>query len=79
MMPKSAKRFSDNIMLQIGSTDHGDFGSNRSKITVIGGHPNPGSVASFGATAIDAATARREAADLIRIYLSRLLNVTASD
>jgi hypothetical protein len=36
-------------------------------------------VAGFGATAIDAATARREAAHLIRIYLSRLLNVTASD
>jgi len=33
MMPKSAKRFSDNIMLQFIGIDHvHDFGSIRSKI-----------------------------------------------
>jgi len=36
MMPKSAERFSDNIMLQTIKIDHGhDFGSIRSKIIVI--------------------------------------------
>jgi hypothetical protein len=36
MMPKSAKRFSDNIMLQAIRIDHDhDFGSIRSKIVVI--------------------------------------------
>jgi hypothetical protein len=36
MMPKSAKRFSDDIMLQTIERDHvHDFGSTRSKIIVI--------------------------------------------
>jgi hypothetical protein len=36
MMPKSAKRFSGDIMLQLIENDHvHDFGSNRSKIIVI--------------------------------------------
>jgi hypothetical protein len=36
MMPKSAKRFSDDIMLQPIEIDHvHDFGSTRSKIIVI--------------------------------------------
>ena len=47
MMPKSAKRFSDNIMLKTIRIDHVcDFGSVRSKIIVIS-PPRPIQTAEF--------------------------------
>jgi hypothetical protein len=47
MMPKSAKRFSDNIMLQTIRNDHVyDLGSVRSKIIVIS-PPRPTQTAEF--------------------------------
>jgi hypothetical protein len=35
MMPKSVKRFSDDIMLQLKEIDHDDFGPIGSKVIVI--------------------------------------------